>query len=172
MSDENQQKRSSLVATAEDPFSDELSFPCDQCDGTFPTSKELMVHVRKADNHEAICKACDKTFTNFDNMRIHKRKYHYEPSEFVEFVCDSCGKACKTRDLLREHWNFVHKIEIGLNCNLCGRSCQNMLKLRRHMKMCLTKDSQLGVPKTHLIDRGTDSFRPCSSATDIQTVLT
>ena len=121
----------------------ELSFPCDQCEETFQSSKDLMVHVRRADNHKAICKACDKSFNNFDNMRIHKRKYHYEPSEFVEFVCDMCGKSCKTKDLLRDHWNFVHKVEPGLNCNLCGRSCQNMLKLKRHMKICLSRDSKM-----------------------------
>ena len=99
MSVEDEQNTHPSVDTQDDSISNELSFPCDQCEESFQTSKELMVHVRKADNHEAICKACDKTFTNFDNMRIHKRKYHYEPSEFVEFICDTCGKACKTRDL-------------------------------------------------------------------------
>jgi uncharacterized Zn-finger protein len=66
---------------------------------------------RKADNHEAICKACDKSFTNFDNLRHHERKYHYEKSEFIEVVCDSCGKGFKTKNLLKDHWNFLHKIE-------------------------------------------------------------
>jgi uncharacterized C2H2 Zn-finger protein len=121
----------------------ELTFPCDQCDDTFSSSKDWMAHVRKADNHEAICKACDKSFTNFDNLRHHKRKYHYEKSEFMEVVCDSCGKGFKTKDLLKDHWNFVHKIETDLNCNLCGRSCQNMLKLKKHTQFCLSRDPEI-----------------------------
>jgi uncharacterized C2H2 Zn-finger protein len=50
----------------------ELTFRCDQCDDTFSSSKDSMSHVRKADNHEAICKACNKSFTNFGNLRHHK----------------------------------------------------------------------------------------------------
>merc|ERR1719186_2343761 len=81
-----------------------------------------MAHIREADNHEAICKACDTTFKNFDNMRHHKRKYHQSP--FSEFDCDICGISLKSRDILKAHWDYMHKVESGLNCNLCGRICQ------------------------------------------------
>ena len=99
-----------------------------------------MAHVREAENHLPICKDCNIEFKNFDNLRHHKRKYHFEKAANEEFVCDSCGKSCKTRELLNDHWNFVHKIESDLNCNLCGRSCQNMLKLKKHTLMCLSRD--------------------------------
>lgn len=116
------------------------SFPCDQCENIFHSSKEWMVHVREADNHSPICKTCDIEFKNFDNLRHHKRKYHFERVAPAGFVCDTCGKGCKTRELLNDHWNYVHKVEPGLNCNLCGRSCQNMLKLKKHTLMCLSRD--------------------------------
>jgi len=116
------------------------SFPCDQCDNTFQSSKDWMAHIRAADNHSPICKTCDIEFKNFDNLRHHKRKYHFERSAPAGFVCDTCGKGCKTRELLNDHWNYVHKVEPGLNCNLCGRSCQNMLKLKKHTLMCLSRD--------------------------------
>jgi len=161
MSDEWSQATFPNASMVEGTSPNELSFPCDQCEETFQSSKKLMVHVRKADNHKPICKACDKSFDNFDNMRIHKRKYHYEPSEFVQFVCDSCGKSCKTKDLLRDHWNFVHKVEPGLNCNLCGRSCQNMLKLKRHMKMCLSRDPQMVAEvRTQLAEKVNQVYSP------------
>eukprot|EP00092_Neocalanus_flemingeri_P030149 GFUD01032727.1.p1 GENE.GFUD01032727.1~~GFUD01032727.1.p1 ORF type:complete len:831 (+),score=176.79 GFUD01032727.1:54-2546(+) len=119
------------------------SFPCDQCDDTFSSSKDWMAHIRESENHEAVCKACDTSFGNFDNLRHHKRKYHFEKAKNPDFVCDSCGKSCKTRDLLKDHWNFVHKVETGLNCNLCGKSCQNMLKLKRHTMKCLSRDPEI-----------------------------
>jgi len=116
------------------------SFPCDQCDNSFQSSKDWMAHIRAADNHSPICKTCNIEFKNFDNLRHHKRKYHFERTASTGFVCDTCGKGCKTRELLNDHWNYVHKVEPGLNCNLCGRSCQNMLKLKKHTLMCLSRD--------------------------------
>ena len=139
-------------------MSDVISFPCDQCENTFQTSKKLMVHVRKADNHEAICKACDKHFTNFDNMRIHKRKYHYEPSEFGKFVCEACGNSYKTKELLRNHRNVVHKVESGLKCNLCRKTLQNILKLKRHMRMCLLMDPEIEVEEEEQTDTTVDEI--------------
>ena len=44
---------------------------------------------------------------------------------------------------MKDHWNFVHKVESGLNCNLCGKSCQNMLKLKKHTQMCLSRDPEV-----------------------------
>merc|ERR1719508_192714 len=122
-------------------MTEEPSFPCDQCDGSFSSSKDLMAHNREAVNHEAICKACDTTFKNFDNMRHHKRKYHQSPVS--EFDCDSCGITLKTRDILKAHWDYMHKVESGLNCNLCGRICQNLMKLRKHTMTCLTRDPDI-----------------------------
>ena len=62
-------------ALSEEAYGIEPSFPCDQCENIFHSSKDWMVHVREAEDHEAICKPCDISFKNFDNMRHHKRKY-------------------------------------------------------------------------------------------------
>ena len=126
----------------EDPETsrNEASLSCDQCEEIFSSSRDWMVHVREEKDHKAVCKTCDISFKNYDNMRHHKRKYHFEKSACSEFYCESCGKGCRTKDLLKDHWNFVHKVESGLNCNLCGKSCQNMLKLRKHTQLCLNRD--------------------------------
>ena len=119
------------------------SLSCDQCDEIFSSSRDWMVHVREEKDHEPVCKTCGIVLKNYDNMRHHKRKYHFEKSACSEFYCESCGKGCKTKDLLKDHWNFVHKVESGLNCNLCGKSCQNMLKLKKHTLMCLSRDPEV-----------------------------
>ena len=69
------------AAKSEELCDYELSFPCDQCENTFQSSKDWMVHVREAEDHQAICKACDISFKNYDNMRHHKRKYHFLKQE-------------------------------------------------------------------------------------------
>ena len=113
---------------------------CDQCDYISPSLTDLMDHIKKTSNHDAICILCDKPFKTYDNLRKHKREYHGSESSFK---CESCDKRYKTKSLLRSHSYTVHDLAENLFCNLCSKPCTNTAKLRRHTLQCLKVVSDL-----------------------------
>ena len=125
------------------PCSENLPYPCDQCDKCFSSMKEYMNHVRSTHNGEPICKICDRTFKDLKSMRNHKRKHHFVKTGSSDLVCKTCGKGFKIKEQLKFHCNFVHEIEEVNPCNLCGKRCQNKLKLWRHVRECLLKDPEV-----------------------------
>ena len=83
-------------------------FNCGQCDFTYQTIKEFMVHVKRVGDHEPVCLECSSKFQNFDNLRHHLRKYHVKAGAVV---CGDCGKVSRSEDQQYQHWNYVHKVE-------------------------------------------------------------
>jgi len=119
------------------PSTTDKIFNCGQCDFSYSTIKQIMVHVRSSPNHESVCVQCNGRYKSFDKLRAHLRKIHFQVGEVI---CNDCGKVSKTKDQHEQHYNQVHRVEKDLFCNLCGVECQNMIKLRKHTKLCLNKD--------------------------------
>ena len=85
-------------------------FNCGQCDFSYKTIKQIMVHVRSSPNHEAVCVQCNGRYKSFDKLRAHLRKIHFQVGEVI---CNDCGKMSKTKDQHEQHYNQVHRVEKG-----------------------------------------------------------
>ena len=56
------------------PSTTDKIFNCGQCDFSYKTIKQIMVHVRSSPNHEAVCVQCNGRYKSFDKLRAHLRK--------------------------------------------------------------------------------------------------
>ena len=92
------------------PSTTDKIFNCGQCDFTYSTIKQIMVHVRSTPNHESVCVQCNGRYKSFDKLRAHLRKIHFQVGEVI---CNDCGKVSKTKDQHEQHYNQVHRVEKG-----------------------------------------------------------
>ncbi|KAL8183058.1 UNVERIFIED_CONTAM: hypothetical protein K2H54_013712 [Gekko kuhli] len=74
------------------------------------------------------CDECEYCTNRADALRIHKETRHREARSFI---CEQCGKAFKTRFLLKTHLK-KHSEEKPYVCNVCYRGFRWAAGLRHH----------------------------------------
>lgn len=74
------------------------------------------------------CDECEYCTNRADALRVHKETRHQEARSFI---CEQCGKAFKTRFLLKTHLK-KHSEEKPYVCNACGRAFRWAAGLRHH----------------------------------------
>lgn len=74
------------------------------------------------------CDECEYCTNRADALRVHKETRHQEARSFI---CEQCGKAFKTRFLLKTHLK-KHSEEKPYVCNTCGRAFRWAAGLRHH----------------------------------------
>lgn len=83
------------------------------------------------------CSICPKSFYRTQFLRRHMEKSHgitmkeAEPKPPLEFVCEECGKKCKTYWALRGH-QLTHSTERPLKCAHCDKLFKNKQTLKIH----------------------------------------
>ncbi|XP_068157440.1 zinc finger protein weckle isoform X1 [Drosophila tropicalis] len=105
---------------------------CQQCDITFSTVNQLLVHYR---THKPIkemkdntCPMCSKVFTTTGALNRHIAGTH---NKLTPYTCGICGKAVKTLASLKDH-KLVHTDDCPFECDVCHRRFKNKARLRVH----------------------------------------
>ncbi|XP_070585278.1 zinc finger protein 142 [Erythrolamprus reginae] len=108
---------------------EERKYLCPECGYKCKWVNQLKYHMTK---HTGIkpyqCDECKYCTNRADALRIHKETRHREARSFI---CEQCGKAFKTRFLLKTHLK-KHSEEKPYICNVCYRGFRWAAGLRHH----------------------------------------
>ena len=83
-----------------------MSYPCDQCDASFPVRMSLSNHKRlkHGDVKQFNCEHCVYNTTKKDHLQQHVKSVH----EKVKEICDKCGKKFSDKSNLNKHMKKKH----------------------------------------------------------------
>ncbi|NWX98164.1 ZN142 protein, partial [Nothoprocta ornata] len=108
---------------------EERKYLCPECGYKCKWVNQLKYHMMK---HTGLkphgCDECEYRTNRADALRAHKETRH---GEARAFVCEQCGKAFKTRFLLKTHLK-KHSEERPYVCGACGRAFRWAAGLRHH----------------------------------------
>uniref|UniRef100_A0A672UIV1 C2H2-type domain-containing protein n=1 Tax=Strigops habroptila TaxID=2489341 RepID=A0A672UIV1_STRHB len=93
-----------------------------------PAPSPLVRHYMESHEPPYRCDECEYRTNRADALRVHKETRHQEARSFI---CEQCGKAFKTRFLLKTHLK-KHSEEKPYVCNVCGRAFRWAAGLRHH----------------------------------------
>ena len=108
-------------------------FMCSVCNKDCFTESRLKLHMRHhlpdEEKLSVPCPYCDRKFSQVGAMRQHVNGIHHQ---MKPFICDQCGRACKTMAALTEH-KLVHTNECPFECEVCHKRFKNKPRLKSHM---------------------------------------
>ncbi|XP_053328116.1 zinc finger protein 142 [Spea bombifrons] len=108
---------------------DEKKYLCPECGYKCKWINQLKYHMTK---HTGVkpyqCEECDYRTNRADALRIHRETRH---RDVRSFICEQCGKAFKTRFLLKTHLK-KHSEEKPYVCNICQSGFRWPAGLRHH----------------------------------------
>uniref|UniRef100_A0A8C8VNK1 Zinc finger protein 142 n=1 Tax=Pelusios castaneus TaxID=367368 RepID=A0A8C8VNK1_9SAUR len=108
---------------------EERKYLCPDCGYKCKWVNQLKYHMTKHTGHKPYrCDECEYRTNRADALRIHKETRHRETRSFI---CEQCGKAFKTRFLLKTHLK-KHSEEKPYVCNVCCRGFRWAAGLRHH----------------------------------------
>lgn len=106
---------------------------CNICKKEFVSQSTLKFHMKNhlpdEEKFNIPCPYCDRKFTQVGAMRQHVNGIHHQ---MKPFICDQCGRACKTMAALNEH-QLVHTNECPFECEVCHKRFKNKPRLKSHM---------------------------------------
>ncbi|KAL7035446.1 hypothetical protein ACKWTF_008375 [Chironomus riparius] len=109
----------------------EHDYECLICNEYFDLISEKDIHVRR-DHHNdpKICPICNtkkQTAISFEShLRYHKFGYR--------FLCSTCGKSFRFKNLLESHLRIEHTDSYPYVCDLCSYTTKFKINLQRHIK--------------------------------------
>ncbi|XP_057286178.1 zinc finger protein 142 isoform X1 [Pezoporus wallicus] len=108
---------------------EERKYLCPDCGYKCKWVNQLKYHMTKHTGLKPYrCDECEYCTNRADALRVHKETRHQEARSFI---CEQCGKAFKTRFLLKTHLK-KHSEEKPYVCNVCGRAFRWAAGLRHH----------------------------------------
>ncbi|KFR04481.1 Zinc finger protein 142, partial [Opisthocomus hoazin] len=108
---------------------EERKYLCPDCGYKCKWVNQLKYHMTKHTGLKPYrCDECEYCTNRADALRVHKETRHREARSFI---CEQCGKAFKTRFLLKPHLK-KHSEEKPYVCNACGRAFRWAAGLRHH----------------------------------------
>ncbi|XP_069838345.1 zinc finger protein 142 isoform X2 [Dendropsophus ebraccatus] len=108
---------------------DEKNYLCPECGYKCKWVNQLKYHMTKHTGLKPYqCEECDYCTNRADALRVHRETRH---RDVRSFICEQCGKAFKTRFLLKTHLK-KHSEEKPYICNVCQRGFRWPAGLRHH----------------------------------------
>nr|XP_023022034.1 zinc finger protein 271-like [Leptinotarsa decemlineata] len=115
--------------------SNERPFECKKCGKRFAYINSLKGHLAKHNREdpsrpsvEFPCDSCSKIFQHPSSLLYHQETEH---SDGRRFVCTTCDKGFKHRQLLQRH-QLVHSDERPFACDKCGVTFKTQANLTNH----------------------------------------
>ncbi|XP_007501798.1 zinc finger protein 142 [Monodelphis domestica] len=108
---------------------EERKYLCPECGYKCKWVNQLKYHMTKHTGLKPYqCTECEYCTNRADALRVHQETRHQEARAFM---CEQCGKAFKTRFLLRTHLR-KHSEDKPYVCNVCHRAFRWAAGLRHH----------------------------------------
>uniref|UniRef100_A0A287D1P5 Zinc finger protein 142 n=1 Tax=Ictidomys tridecemlineatus TaxID=43179 RepID=A0A287D1P5_ICTTR len=108
---------------------EERKYLCPECGYKCKWVNQLKYHMTKHTGLKPYqCSECEYCTNRADALRVHRETRHREARAFM---CEQCGKAFKTRFLLRTHLR-KHSEAKPYVCNVCHRAFRWAAGLRHH----------------------------------------
>ncbi|KAG7330964.1 hypothetical protein KOW79_004933 [Hemibagrus wyckioides] len=108
---------------------DERKYLCPECGYKCKWVNQLKYHMTKHSGAKSYaCEECEYRTNRADALRVHRETRHRDTRSFI---CEKCGKAFKTRFLLKTHQKR-HSDERPYVCSECQRGFRWPAGLRHH----------------------------------------
>ncbi|XP_072541724.1 zinc finger protein 142 [Salminus brasiliensis] len=108
---------------------DERKYLCPECGYKCKWVNQLKYHMTKHSGAKSYaCEECEYRTNRADALRIHRETRH---RDVRSFICEKCGKAFKTRFLLKTHQKR-HSDERPYVCSICQKGFRWPAGLRHH----------------------------------------
>ncbi|XP_076858544.1 zinc finger protein 142 [Brachyhypopomus gauderio] len=132
---------------------DERKYLCPECGYKCKWVNQLKYHMTKHSGAKLYaCEECEYRTNRADALRVHCETRH---RDVRSFVCEKCGKAFKTRFLLKTHQKR-HSDERPYVCSVCRRGFRWPAGLRHHY---LSHTNQLPFRCLHCSYRAKQKFQ-------------
>ncbi|XP_026865510.2 zinc finger protein 142 isoform X2 [Electrophorus electricus] len=132
---------------------DERKYLCPECGYKCKWVNQLKYHMTKHSGAKSYaCEECEYRTNRADALRVHCETRH---RDVRSFVCEKCGKAFKTRFLLKTHQKR-HSDERPYVCSVCQRGFRWPAGLRHHY---LSHTNQLPFRCLHCSYRAKQKFQ-------------
>ncbi|XP_030643494.1 zinc finger protein 142 [Chanos chanos] len=132
---------------------EERKYLCPECGYKCKWMSQLKYHMtRHTGAKPYACEECEYRTNRADALRIHRETRHCDERSFI---CEKCGKAFKTRYLLRTHQR-KHSEERSYVCPECPRTFRWPAGLRHHY---LSHSKQLPFRCLHCPYRAKQNFQ-------------
>uniref|UniRef100_A0A671T8L0 Zinc finger protein 142-like n=1 Tax=Sinocyclocheilus anshuiensis TaxID=1608454 RepID=A0A671T8L0_9TELE len=132
---------------------EERKYLCPECGYKCKWVNQLKYHMTKHTGAKPYaCEDCEYCTNRADALRIHRETRH---RDVRSFICEKCGKAFKTRFLLKTHQR-KHSEERPYVCSICQRAFRWPAGLRHHY---LSHTNQLPFYCLHCTYRAKQKFQ-------------
>ncbi|XP_063069565.1 zinc finger protein 142 [Engraulis encrasicolus] len=108
---------------------EERKYLCPECGYKCKWVSQLKYHMTKHTGAKPhACDECEYRTNRADALRVHQETRH---RDVRSFICEKCGKAFKTRFLLKTH-QMKHGEERPFVCNMCPKAFRWAAGLKNH----------------------------------------
>lgn len=108
----------------------EHDYKCFICEQVFHLISAKDLHVRQDHADVKLCKVCNKLCNKPIALELHLRYHAFG----YRFLCSSCGKSFRFRNLLENHMRVEHYQSVRFSCDLCQYFSRFKINLERHLK--------------------------------------
>lgn len=123
-------KKQKNLMTHKNKKPEEQDYRCFICEKVFDLISAKDFHVKQNHAGERVCKICNKRKQTAIALETHLR-YHYYG---YRFLCSSCGKSFRFKNILENHLKVEHYNTVQFHCDMCHYSTKFKINLERHVK--------------------------------------
>ncbi|XP_013003693.1 zinc finger protein 717-like [Cavia porcellus] len=108
----------------------EKSCECSECEKTFITKLDLIIHQKKHSGKKPYaCNQCEKSFSYKSDLIVHERMHTGEKP----YACNKCGKTFSRKSTLTIH-EVIHTGRKPYECHECGKTFHQKSNLTSHLR--------------------------------------
>lgn len=108
-------------------------YRCFICEQVFDLISSKVLHVKQDHADVKVCKICNKRKQTAISLETHLRYHCFG----YRFLCSSCGKSFRFKNLLENHFKVEHYNTVKFTCDMCQYDTKFKINLERHVKVSL-----------------------------------